>query len=94
MNRFIIKEYFQFISSQPSSESDYPLTKSLGYSIRSKLDKTDPRISQEFMEKYQEMKKASQESFENFGKREEKRRRRVIEEDKLDLEKEGLYFHH
>ncbi|XP_062528963.1 uncharacterized protein LOC101740418 isoform X2 [Bombyx mori] len=43
---------------------EIPLSKSLGYSIRKKLTGSleDDRLNKEFMEQYQEMLKASQES--------------------------------
>ncbi|XP_022831586.1 uncharacterized protein LOC111360027 isoform X1 [Spodoptera litura] len=59
---------------------DPPLTRSLGFAIRKRFDKTleDARLNQEYMYRYQEMLKASQESFENFESRDERRLRRVV----------------
>ncbi|KAJ8711350.1 hypothetical protein PYW07_008592 [Mythimna separata] len=60
--------------------TDLPLTKSLGFAIRRKFGKTleDARLNQEYMYQYQEMLKASQESFESFARRDERRLRRVV----------------
>ncbi|KAG6464175.1 hypothetical protein O3G_MSEX014334 [Manduca sexta] len=60
-----------------SSMDDIPLTKSLGYSLDKNFGKTlrDSRLSQEYIEQYQEMLKVSQESIESISNEHTKFRR-------------------
>ncbi|CAH0595380.1 unnamed protein product [Chrysodeixis includens] len=71
---------------------DPPLTRSFGYAIRKRFDKTleDARLNQEYMYRYNEMLKASQESFENFASQDEKRLRRVVGDHNYEVMKEGV----
>ncbi|CAG5024355.1 unnamed protein product [Parnassius apollo] len=58
--------------------NDFPLTKSLGFSLENKLGKKleDAMFNQGYMEQYQEVVRASRESFESFEGDKERRRRR------------------
>ncbi|KAJ8713008.1 hypothetical protein PYW08_008312 [Mythimna loreyi] len=71
--------------------ADPPLTKSLGFAIRKKFGKTleDARLNQEYMYQYHEMLKASQESFESFASRDERRLRRVVGDHNYEVMREG-----
>ncbi|XP_026740261.1 uncharacterized protein LOC113502775 isoform X2 [Trichoplusia ni] len=71
---------------------DPPLTRSFGFAIRKRFDKTleDARLNQEYMYRYHEMLKASQESFENFASQDEKRLRRVVGDHNYEVMKEGV----
>ncbi|XP_049699324.1 uncharacterized protein LOC110370951 isoform X2 [Helicoverpa armigera] len=71
---------------------DPPLTRSLGFAIRKRFDKTldDARLNQEYMYRYNEMLKASQESFESFASRDERRLRRVVGDHNYEIMREGV----
>ncbi|XP_013146131.1 PREDICTED: uncharacterized protein LOC106109259 isoform X1 [Papilio polytes] len=68
--------------------NDYPLTKSLGFSLDSKLGKKleDAMFSQGYMEQYQDVMRASRESFESFERDKERRRRRGKSSTEIDRE--------
>lgn len=70
--------------------NDYPLTKSLGFSLDSKLGKKleDAMFSQGYMEQYQDVMRASRESFESFERDKERRRRRGKSSTEIDREGE------
>ncbi|CAH2051804.1 unnamed protein product, partial [Iphiclides podalirius] len=60
------------------SKDDFPLTRSLGFSLDSKAGKKleDAMFSQGYLEQYHEVMRASRESFESFERDKERRRRR------------------
>ncbi|CAB3220542.1 unnamed protein product [Arctia plantaginis] len=71
---------------------DPPLTKSFGYTMQKALGARtldDAILNQKYMYQYKEILKASQESFENFEKPDERRLRRVIGDSNFKLMKEA-----
>lgn len=76
--------------STPDTDYNIPLSKSLGYSVKEKIDTLrDSRLSQEYMELYNDMLKASQESLEKFDEEEESKLVKIVGREKMELMKRG-----
>lgn len=73
---------------------DPPLAKSFGFAIKKSLEKTldDARLNKEYMYRYHEMLKSSQESLEGFARGDERKLRSVIGIHNYEVMRDGLCY--
>ncbi|XP_049879343.1 uncharacterized protein LOC126376171, partial [Pectinophora gossypiella] len=70
-------------------DDEIPLSKSLGYSLKRSRTLEDPELSREYLDLYQEMLKASRESYEKVDQ-EEAKLETIVGWEKANLMKRGL----